>query len=196
DQSSTGDHTVRKASEPLQNAKLVWYKNSQPLPKINSTINNTLYLDPVSSEDAGSYSCGVDGYEDDLSPAVTLSVRYAPKAPFVSVSPSGRIVEGGSLTLICNSEAHPPVYYHSWFKKTATGSVQIGSDKNHKFSDIMLEDSGRYYCVAKNELGEESSSMMYIEVTAEYEFSVMEEVDIEYEIKKFVFFSEKKFNDK
>lgn len=89
----------------------------------------------------------------------------APKAPFVSVSPSGRIVEGGSLTLICNSEAHPPVYNHSWFKKTATGSVQIGSDKNHKFSDIMLEDSGRYYCVAKNELGEESSSMMYIEVT-------------------------------
>ena len=67
--------TCRSSCPLRQNAKLVWYKNSQPLPKKNSTINNTLYLDPVSSEDAGSYSCGVDGYEDDLSPAVTLSVR-------------------------------------------------------------------------------------------------------------------------
>ncbi|XP_031417813.1 sialic acid-binding Ig-like lectin 12 [Clupea harengus] len=53
----------------------IWYKRAVILTSNFTTGNNTLTLDPVSSEDAGSYSCAVRGQEDHPSPAVTLSVR-------------------------------------------------------------------------------------------------------------------------
>uniref|UniRef100_A0AAY5EUC5 Ig-like domain-containing protein n=1 Tax=Electrophorus electricus TaxID=8005 RepID=A0AAY5EUC5_ELEEL len=50
---------------------LIWYKNGRRL----SSNTNPLHLQPVSSEDAGSYMCAVRGYEHLPSPAQTLTVR-------------------------------------------------------------------------------------------------------------------------
>uniref|UniRef100_A0A8C7P7H3 B-cell receptor CD22 n=1 Tax=Oncorhynchus mykiss TaxID=8022 RepID=A0A8C7P7H3_ONCMY len=56
------------------NPTYIWYKNGQSLTK-PITSYNSLILDPVSSEDAGNYSCAVEGLERILSPEETLTVR-------------------------------------------------------------------------------------------------------------------------
>ncbi|KAJ8353047.1 hypothetical protein AAFF_G00115180, partial [Aldrovandia affinis] len=101
----------------------IWYKNKLPLSTTNM-YNNYLQF-TASSEDSGSYSCGVRDHENLSFPAVTLSVRYAPKSTSVSVSPSGEIVEGSSVTLICISNANPPVQRYTWFKNNAPKSTSV-----------------------------------------------------------------------
>uniref|UniRef100_A0A4W5L8B7 Ig-like domain-containing protein n=1 Tax=Hucho hucho TaxID=62062 RepID=A0A4W5L8B7_9TELE len=52
------------------NPTYIWYKNGHV-----TTQSNSLFLNPVSSEDAGRYSCAVEGHENLLSPEETLTVR-------------------------------------------------------------------------------------------------------------------------
>uniref|UniRef100_A0A8C7KJP4 Ig-like domain-containing protein n=1 Tax=Oncorhynchus kisutch TaxID=8019 RepID=A0A8C7KJP4_ONCKI len=56
------------------NPTYIWYKNGQSLTN-PITSYNSLILDPVSSEDAGNYSCAVEGFERILSQEETLTVR-------------------------------------------------------------------------------------------------------------------------
>uniref|UniRef100_A0A674ASD6 B-cell receptor CD22 n=1 Tax=Salmo trutta TaxID=8032 RepID=A0A674ASD6_SALTR len=52
------------------NPTYIWYKNGHV-----TTQSNSLFLNPVSSEDTGRYSCAVEGHEDLYSPEETLTVR-------------------------------------------------------------------------------------------------------------------------
>uniref|UniRef100_A0A6Q2ZN48 Ig-like domain-containing protein n=1 Tax=Esox lucius TaxID=8010 RepID=A0A6Q2ZN48_ESOLU len=106
------------------NPEYSWYKNGQPIE--NTNTNSTVHILAVSSEDAGRYSCGVKGHETLLSPEKTLNVTYAPKSTSVSISPSGEIVEGSSVSLTCSSDANPPVDKHTWYKKTVTSPKASG----------------------------------------------------------------------
>uniref|UniRef100_A0AAZ3RBY2 Ig-like domain-containing protein n=1 Tax=Oncorhynchus tshawytscha TaxID=74940 RepID=A0AAZ3RBY2_ONCTS len=116
------------------------------------TSYNILILDPVSSEDAGNYSCALEGLERILSPEETLTVRYGPRNTSVSVSPSGEIVEGSSVTLTCSSDANPPVQSYTWYKKNG-GHYQfsnVNTGPHHVFYLIKSSDTGEYYCEAWN----------------------------------------------
>ncbi|KAL6481949.1 hypothetical protein MHYP_G00100320 [Metynnis hypsauchen] len=120
-----------------------WYRNGRPL----SSSTDQLHLQPVSREDAGRYLCALLGLR---SPEVTLNVRYPPKSALVSITFSGEIVEGSSVTLSCSSDANPPVENYTWFKEG--GSSPVGS--GHSYSFIFdSKSSGWYYCVALNEHG-------------------------------------------
>ncbi|KAJ8385693.1 hypothetical protein AAFF_G00182930, partial [Aldrovandia affinis] len=142
----------------------IWYKNKLPLSTTN-LYNNYLQF-TASSEDSGSYSCGVRGQTKLSSPAVTLSVRYAPKSTSVSVSPSGEIVEGGSVTLTCSSNANPPVQRYTWFKKNDTGVWQTGSGQSLNVSNFRSWNSGQYYCEAENKHGVHNSTALSITTKA------------------------------
>ncbi|XP_045070328.1 B-cell receptor CD22-like [Coregonus clupeaformis] len=133
-----------------------WYKNGQPIPNSN-TYSPVYSLFPVSSEDAGRYSCAVEGHEDLPSPEDTLNVRYGPKNTSVSVSPSGEIVEGSSVTLTCSSDANPPVDKYTWYKKNITSPKASGQSYN--ITNISSEESGEYYCEAENKYGRLNSSV-------------------------------------
>ncbi|XP_053532343.1 B-cell receptor CD22 isoform X2 [Ictalurus punctatus] len=126
-----------------------WHKNLRPLFSVNSS--NLLRLPSVSQMDAGDYRCGVQG-QIYHSPAVTLDVQYPPKNVSVSISPSGEIVEGSSVTLTCSSDANPPVEY-TWFKGT---SFKI-KGKTYTLNKISSEDSGDYKCKSSNQHGEKYS---------------------------------------
>ncbi|XP_036393763.1 B-cell receptor CD22-like [Megalops cyprinoides] len=137
----------------------IWYKNKHPL---SNTTQNLQFS--ASSEDAGSYSCAVRGYENLPSSAVTLNVTYSPKNTSVSVTPSVKIVEGSSVTLTCSSNANPPVERYTWFKhNTAVTSVR-GSGQSYSIINIRSEDSGQYYCEAKNKHGVQNSTAASIDV--------------------------------
>uniref|UniRef100_A0A8C9W747 Ig-like domain-containing protein n=1 Tax=Scleropages formosus TaxID=113540 RepID=A0A8C9W747_SCLFO len=73
----------------------------------------------------------------------------SPKNTLVSISPSGDILEGSSVTLTCNSKANPPVDTYSWFKNGAEIS-QRGSMQDYDITNITSEDnSGEYHCEAR-----------------------------------------------
>ncbi|XP_066511157.1 junctional adhesion molecule A-like [Hoplias malabaricus] len=131
----------------LTDPTFIWYKNGRPL-TTKTTINNQLHLQPVSSEDAGSYSCAVNEYP---SPEHYLRVKYPPKNISVSYSSCGEIVEDSSVTLTCSSDAYPPVENYTWFKEGGVSPVGSG----HSYSPLL---SGFYYCEARNEHGAQRSA--------------------------------------
>ncbi|XP_034156151.1 B-cell receptor CD22 isoform X2 [Pangasianodon hypophthalmus] len=130
----------------------IWYKNNHTI-DTNKNNSNTLTLHPTKADDTGSYNCAVRGYEQLRSPARTLNVRYRPKNVSVSISPSGEIVEGSSVTLTCSSDANPPVENYTWFK----GKASVGNEKTYNISKIRTEHSGEYKCKCSNEVGHQDS---------------------------------------
>ncbi|XP_064870446.1 B-cell receptor CD22-like [Oncorhynchus nerka] len=143
----------------VPNTAYSWYKNRQSIPNSN-TSSPVFILFSVSSEDIGRYSCAVEGHEDLPSAEETLTVRYEPKVTSVSVSPSGDIVEGSSVTLTCSSDANPPVDKYTWYKKNVTSPKASG--QSYSITNISSEDRGEYYCEAQNGRGSMNSTALMI----------------------------------
>uniref|UniRef100_A0AAY5ET27 Ig-like domain-containing protein n=1 Tax=Electrophorus electricus TaxID=8005 RepID=A0AAY5ET27_ELEEL len=72
----------------------------------------------------------------------TVGNTNPPKNVSVSISPSGEIVEGSSVTLTCSSDANPPVQSYNWFKE----KTLLGKESTHIIPNISSEDSGEYKC--------------------------------------------------
>uniref|UniRef100_A0A3Q3FGH9 Ig-like domain-containing protein n=1 Tax=Labrus bergylta TaxID=56723 RepID=A0A3Q3FGH9_9LABR len=101
-----------------------WYNmNGRELSK-----ESELVFSSVQSSDSGRYYCKTkNDLGERTSGYVKVEVKYAPKLPSVSVSPSAEIVEGSSVTLTCSSDANPAANY-TWYKEdedSATASGQI-----------------------------------------------------------------------
>ncbi|KAI1887363.1 hypothetical protein AGOR_G00189530 [Albula goreensis] len=137
----------------------IWYRNNQRL-----YFSRQQYQITASSGDAGNYSCAVRGYENLPSTALTLNVQYPPKRTSVSVSPSGEIEEGSSVTLTCSSDANPPVQSYTWFEKTGAVNSERGTGESYTITNIRSEDSGQYYCEAQNQHGALNSTAVTIDV--------------------------------
>ncbi|KAK3510732.1 hypothetical protein QTP70_018117 [Hemibagrus guttatus] len=148
-----------KTTCSLTDPTFIWYKNSHHL-TTKTSESNEVHLHSVSSEDAGSYSCAVRGYEHLRSPAQNLSIRYRPKKVSLSFSPSGEIVEGSSVTLTCSSDANPPVKSYTWYK----GVTSVGNEKTYTISKIRSEDAGEYKCNCSNEVGHQESNSVTLNV--------------------------------
>ncbi|XP_053333582.1 B-cell receptor CD22-like [Clarias gariepinus] len=140
--------TCRLSDTPV----FIWYRNDLRINTIKNSINNTLILQPTKADDSGSYSCAVKGHEH-RSPARNLTVMYSPKNVSVSVSPSGKLVKGSSVTLTCSGDANPPVENYNWFK----GTKLVGNGNTYTISIIRSEDSGEYKCKCINEVGHQYS---------------------------------------
>uniref|UniRef100_A0A4W5R2L4 Ig-like domain-containing protein n=1 Tax=Hucho hucho TaxID=62062 RepID=A0A4W5R2L4_9TELE len=132
------------------------YKDKLRLPSPNRHWN--LYLDSVSSEDAGSYSCVLVGLKNQRSLAATLIVRYPPRSTTVTVSTDqNKIVEGSSVTLTCSSDANPPMEKYTWYKRNGTKvSVLPGETESYTIPSLGYID--QYFCEAKNEIGAQNST--------------------------------------
>ena len=57
------------------NPTFIWYKNGQPVTFKHTTRDNRLHLNPVSSEDVGSYSCAVRRHKSLFSTDMFLKVQ-------------------------------------------------------------------------------------------------------------------------
>ena len=95
----------------------------------------------------------------------------APKTPSVTVSPSGEIEEGSSVTLSCSSDANPAATY-TWFRVISAHSsreVKQGVGPHLVFRSILSSDSGQYYCLVKTELRTKSE---LIDITVKCEYNI------------------------
>nr|XP_004575218.4 myelin-associated glycoprotein isoform X1 [Maylandia zebra] len=89
----------------------------------------------------------------------TLSVSYAPKDTSASISPSGLVSAGSWVKLTCSSRAKPPVSNFTWFKKSRDGAVKVSEGEIYSFN---VTDGGVYYCVATNDLGNQTSAELHL----------------------------------
>ncbi|KAL0202766.1 hypothetical protein M9458_000784, partial [Cirrhinus mrigala] len=79
--------------------------------------------------------------------------------------PSGEIVEGDSVTLICSSDSNPPALNFIWFKENQTSAV--GSGQRFSISSFNSSHSGLYYCEAQNKYGSQRSASISVTVEGE-----------------------------
>ncbi len=96
---------------------------------------------------------------------ISFSHLDAPKETKATVS-SEDVKEGDSVTLSCSSRGRPDVSF-TWFKN------RINIENSPQMSELKLinvkpEDSGKYYCEAKNKLGANESNIIIIDVKCKF----------------------------
>ncbi|XP_056467417.1 B-cell receptor CD22-like isoform X2 [Gadus chalcogrammus] len=162
-----GSVTLSCSSDANPAADYTWFRDNQPLLWEPS---RPYTLDPVSSKDRGTYRCQAENQYGYLgSNSFFVDVLYAPKTPSVSVRPPGEIKEGGSVTLSCSSDANPAANY-TWFREHGGSLEELG--ENYTISNITTELGGNYYCEARNAVGLQNSTLMFLNVTATSSSSV------------------------
>ncbi|XP_066523487.1 B-cell receptor CD22-like [Hoplias malabaricus] len=87
--------------------------------------------------------------------SLTLRVLYAPGDKSVSVSPSGPVMWGSSVSLSCSSDGNPAVNY-TWFRENGE---QIETGPTFNITETNDTHSGLYYCRAQNKYGSQNSSV-------------------------------------
>ncbi|XP_074484039.1 B-cell receptor CD22-like, partial [Sebastes fasciatus] len=146
--------TLTCSSDANPAANYTWYKENQTLLQGPEGI---YHFTSISSEDSGIYYCKSDNQHGEInSTSLSVDVQYAPKRPSVSVSSSGEIVEGSSVTLTCSSDANPAANY-TWYKKNEDSPEASG--QIFTITDLRAEHSGNYYCEAQNNRGSHNSTL-------------------------------------
>ncbi|XP_030585752.1 B-cell receptor CD22-like [Archocentrus centrarchus] len=140
-------------------AEHFWYKDGDPNPLSNE---RQLSFSSVQSSDSGEYFCAA---ENNLgrrtSESIFIVVIYGPKFLSVSVSPSGEIQEGSSVTLTCSSDANPAANY-TWYKED--GQAPLIVEPQLVFTSIQPSDSGEYYCTAVNKVMTSATESVSVDV--------------------------------
>ncbi|EAW72949.1 vascular cell adhesion molecule 1 [Homo sapiens] len=82
-----------------------------------------------------------------------LQVYISPKNTVISVNPSTKLQEGGSVTMTCSSEGLPaPEIF--WSKKLDNGNLQhLSGNATLTLIAMRMEDSGIYVCEGVNLIG-------------------------------------------
>uniref|UniRef100_A0A671TFX3 Ig-like domain-containing protein n=1 Tax=Sparus aurata TaxID=8175 RepID=A0A671TFX3_SPAAU len=152
---------VTCSSDANPAANYSWFKENQTLIQ---GPGEKVHFPSISSKDSGIYHCKSENkYGLINSSSLIIDVQYAPKLPSVSVSPSGEIMEGSSVTLTCSSDANPAANY-TWYKENLL-QTPVGS---YHFPSISPEDGGHYHCKSENKYGQISSSSLFINVQCKY----------------------------
>jgi hypothetical protein len=88
----------------------------------------------------------------------------------VTVSPSGEIEEGSSVSLSCSSDANPAAEY-TWFKEQDDSVEESG--QNYTLSDMTSEHGGHYFCQAHHAIRHRDSTLLSVNVTGNWSFKTV-----------------------
>ncbi|XP_030236024.1 B-cell receptor CD22-like isoform X2 [Gadus morhua] len=150
-------------SEANPAAKYTWSKVTTGHPPGHSVQGQQLSFNTIQSSDSGQYLCQAENDLGTKSSPISIDVKYGPKNTSVIPSPPGEIMEGGSVTLSCSSDANPAADY-TWFREHGGSVEELG--ENYTISNITTELGGNYYCEARNAVGLQNSTLMFLNVTA------------------------------
>ncbi|XP_034062136.1 B-cell receptor CD22-like [Gymnodraco acuticeps] len=158
--------TLTCSSDANPAANYTWYKTEQNSQLSFVKEGPRLVLSSFQVSDSGRYFCRAENLLGSRrSESISIDVKYAPKPPSVSVSPSAEIEEGSSVTLTCSSDANPAANY-TWYKKNGNADLSSVSEGPRIFlSSIQSSDSGQYFCRAENLLGSRRSESIFIDAT-------------------------------
>ncbi|XP_015810276.3 sialic acid-binding Ig-like lectin 13 [Nothobranchius furzeri] len=158
---------------PLSPPELTWnlqpdsYRQTQKNPDGTSLTKIQENMTLSDTHDGYNITCSVSypvdgGKRLNTTETVTLHVSYAPKDTSASISPSGLVSAGSWVKLSCSSRAKPPVSSFSWFRNSSKGPVQVSEEQLYSFN---VSEGGEFYCVAANNLGNQTSSWIKLRLT-------------------------------
>ncbi|RVE76670.1 hypothetical protein OJAV_G00011130 [Oryzias javanicus] len=143
--------TLTCSSDANPAASYTWFKGKNRL-----KAANVYHLPFININDSGIYRCKSQNKYGWINSSVLINVLYGARSTFASISGSGQILEGSSVTLTCSSDANPAANY-AWFKENRDSHKS--EEQMFTISDITAEDGGLYICVAQNKLGQQNSTV-------------------------------------
>ncbi|XP_034062770.1 B-cell receptor CD22-like [Gymnodraco acuticeps] len=154
--------TLTCSSDANPAANYTWYKKDGSADLSSVSEGPRLVLSSIQSSDSGQHYCRAENLLGSrTSESISIDVKYSPKPPSVSVSPSAEIEEGSSVTLTCSSDANPAANY-TWYKEDEDSPKASG--QIFTITDFRAEHSGSYSCGAQNKLGRSNSTFHLIVV--------------------------------
>ncbi|XP_067434986.1 cell adhesion molecule 3-like [Thunnus thynnus] len=132
-------------------------ENANPtfMTKIQTTITLSDKHDGYNITCSSNYSVNEGQNAKSAEEKVTLSVPYAPKDTSARISPSGSVSPGSWVNLTCSSRAKPAANF-TWFNISKDGPMKVSEGDFYSFN---VTDGGVYYCVATNDLGNQTSEI-------------------------------------
>ncbi|CAJ1062048.1 sialoadhesin isoform X1 [Xyrichtys novacula] len=140
---------------------LALYRNGLNL----GSYEKWMIINRFDQQHVGAYSCRPIPPQNVQSPSLSINLGHAPRSTFIVVFPLGELLEGGSATLTCSSDAAPPVESFAWFKDMESGSIPDSFSPQLHLSHLKYTDRGDYFCVARNSLGTDRSKPLLLNVT-------------------------------
>ncbi|XP_053198319.1 B-cell receptor CD22-like [Scomber japonicus] len=131
--------------------------------KIQKTITLSDKHDGYTITCSSNYSVNEGQNVKSAERKVTLSVPYAPKDTSAMISPSGLVSPGSWVNLTWSSRAKPAANF-TWFKINKDGHMKVSEGDFYSFN---VTDGGIYYCVATNDVGNQSSSKIHLTIKAQ-----------------------------
>uniref|UniRef100_A0A3P9JP55 Ig-like domain-containing protein n=1 Tax=Oryzias latipes TaxID=8090 RepID=A0A3P9JP55_ORYLA len=129
--------TLTCSSDANPAANYTWFKDNQNY--LNAV--NVYHLPSININDSGIYVCKSENKHGWINSSVHIDVLFtlinAPIFPSASISGSGQILEGHSVTLTCSSDANPAANY-TWFKENKDSLKS--EEQMFTISDITAED--------------------------------------------------------
>ncbi|XP_063168380.1 B-cell receptor CD22-like, partial [Candoia aspera] len=106
--------------------------------------------------DSGNYACRASNWIGrTVSENLMINVQYPPKVNILTL-PSF-IKEKDNVVLRCSATGNPPITGYEWYRSSMPGI--INTEKELQFEAIRPSNSDTYLCVARNEIGNSSSSV-------------------------------------
>ncbi|XP_049326838.1 B-cell receptor CD22-like [Astyanax mexicanus] len=141
-----------------------WFNQREPA-ETPLTTDQNYSITNISSQNSGFYYCTAHNQlGKHNSTPIHLNVLYPPRNTRAKLVSSGEIVEGDSVTLSCSSDANPPVLSFSWFNQREPAETPLTTDQNYSITNISSQNSGFYYCTAHNQLGQNNSTSIHLDV--------------------------------
>uniref|UniRef100_A0A8C7WMC4 Myelin associated glycoprotein n=1 Tax=Oryzias sinensis TaxID=183150 RepID=A0A8C7WMC4_9TELE len=174
---------VNVSSEVMEGSSVTLHceVDSNPPPRISwmfgeqellwdTASNVSLFLDDVTPQNEGIYTCVGDNGFGAMNTSMYLSVRYPPREPVVNESMT--VLEGSSLALHCSTQGNPAPTL-TWLKDgELVGTITADELSVLEVIEVTPQGDGQYRCLAENEHGRASSSF---NITVEYAPVLLEE---------------------
>uniref|UniRef100_A0AAQ4PIS9 Ig-like domain-containing protein n=1 Tax=Gasterosteus aculeatus aculeatus TaxID=481459 RepID=A0AAQ4PIS9_GASAC len=159
-----GSVTLTCSADANPAASYTWYKQDGTSDPHLLSKEPHLVFSSIQSSDSGNYSCTAENQLGrNTSDFISIDVKYGPQRPSVSVCPSAEMLEGGSVTLTCSTDANPAASY-TWYKEHEDSPRASG--QIFTITNFTAEHSGNYYCEAQNEMGRSNSTLLLITESA------------------------------
>ncbi|XP_033968694.1 myelin-associated glycoprotein-like [Trematomus bernacchii] len=140
-------------------AVYTWYKVNGG--QVTDVGSGKRFSTTVSEVDRQFYCKVSNRYGTQNSSITQIDVQFPPKETTIIIQPKGPLLEGSSVSLLCKSRANPPVTNYTWYKgdeeeKEAGSSLVL--------NDVKPSSSGDYYCAAKNDHGDQNSTLIRLDI--------------------------------
>ncbi|KAM4669541.1 coiled-coil domain-containing protein 141 [Amazona ochrocephala] len=149
---------------------LTWYKKGQKLTAdehlklLQKETKHTLFIQKVCDKDAGLYVVRAKNLNGTISSSAILHVKVQGKQPnFIQKFRHTTLQEGEDLILHCtiHGKPKPHVYWTKDDNQVVSGDIgieKLGDTYYLLKRNVVLADTGKYICVARNEIGKAQCS--------------------------------------